>query len=366
MTELASTKTGLGVSANNSTSGFALDEVRLTLDGVGLSVDLTPNMIARIDEFINSGPEGDLQSTPYYKKPFRKCHTRHYRTGFRAFLNNVLAWEPTGASAFVCETGSKRPGTKNTRFSWNPSRCDSVDVAAIVFNDYLQIPSTCLNDSVVSSIHLAVDIPNARVDDQAFSYPKMRLTENKFSAGRTMYLGMQYGETRFVAYDKRDEIIKSNSKLGAFLGALKESVPHHDLLRIEAQLTPKTLSGYPMHISELIDLHNPFLKLRVHAIPNTLSRDEKLALYLARYEGLRRARHVAQFTSGEDKAFLRKLGKAGAPSWWKPEQIWEQQFPPLIDNFLTPFINPHWGKLVTGNNIDSPLVHHLAEGMTMP
>ena len=349
--------------------GANLDDVRLSIDGLSLNVDLPPEMVARIYKFVNEMSTYVPQGAAIYKNPFHRFYDRYYGTSFKAYLNNLMAWEPTGASAFVCQTGSKRPGSKNTRFSWNPSKCDSATIAGIIFDGYLNIPADCLIDSTVSSIHLAADIPKARVDDQAMSYPKMRVVENRFSSGRTMRLGIKSGKTGIVVYDKRDEIKASNSKLGTFLAELKEPVPTHDLLRIEVQLKPTSLlnPALPMGLMELITLPNPFSKLRVHAVPAHLNRDERLALTVARYEGLRRALYLAEFTPAEQKSFLRKLQKAGSPIWWKPEQLWEQQYPLLIDDLLTPFKHPHSGMAIPGTeNFDAALIQNAATEVTLP
>lgn len=195
-----------------------------------------------------------------------------------------------------------------------------------------------------------------RVDDQALSYPQMRLIENRFNSGRTMYLGGKSGATRIVAYDKRAEIHASNSKLGTYLEEFKEPVPLHELLRIETRLKPRQLldQASPLGLLELINMPNPFSKLRVHAVPKNLARAELLAITLARHEGLSRVLDLATFTPAEAKSFLRKLKKAGAPSWWRPEQMWEQQFPVLIHNFLMPLIGQHEDTVVPGNTFDPP------------
>jgi hypothetical protein len=363
LVDLSSANTFFEAGAANCKVTTTVEDVRLSIDAISLNVDLPPDMVARIDEFIK---EFTSQGASKYKTPFHRHFDRNYKTGFKAYLNDLLAWEPTGASTFVCQTGSKRPGSKNTRFAWNPSKCDSATVAGIIFNDYLDIPPTCLMVATVSSIHLAADIPNVRVDDQAISYPQMRRTENKFSSGRTMYLGVKSGKTRIVAYDKREEIKASNSRLGAYLAEIKEPVPPHDLLRIEAQLKPSSLLDHalPMQLPELIDLPNAFSKLKLHAVPSNLTREERLTLSLARYEGLKRAVHVAELTSAEKKAFIRKLQKAGSPIWWKSQQIWEQQFPLLIHEFLRAFIPMLCGTIAPSDKFDPALIHYVAEGMT--
>jgi hypothetical protein len=363
LVDLSSAKPFLEAGAAHCKISTTVEDVRLTIDAISLNVDLPAEMVARIDGFIN---QFTSQGASKYKNSFHRHYDRNYRTGFRAYLNDLLAWEPTGASTFVCQTGSKRPGSKNTRFAWNPSKCDSATVAGIIFNDYLDIPPTCMMGATVSGIHLAADIPNAEVDDQAFSYPQMRRSENKFSSGRTMYLGVKSGKTRIVAYDKREEIIAANGKLGTFLAGIKEPVPPHYLLRIEVQLKPSSIHDHAssMGLPELNDLPNPFAKLRLHAVPTNLTRDERLALTVARYEGLRRALHLANFTPAEEKSFLRKLKKAGMPNWWKPQHIWEKQFPPLVQEFLTPFTPTLCGTMVPGDKFDPPLIQHVAEGMT--
>lgn len=310
-------------------------EARLSIDSIYLTVDLPAEATERIHKFIAEIPKSS-KVIPQY--PFQARHSRHYEAGFRAYLNDLLVWEPSGGSAFVCETGPKRPSAKNTIFRWNPAKCDSLSIAALVFDNYLGLYPACLLDSTVSGIDLAVDIPGARVDDQAISYPKMQLVENRFSSGRTMYLGALSGRTRIVAYDKKAEIVSSNSKLGTYLAELKEPVPAHDLLRIEMRIRP---SPAPL-LSDLVGLANPFLKLRVHARPQDLTRLEDIAFMLARHEGLPRACALARFTGAERKAFWRKLAKAGSPGWWHPEAIWESQFPSLAAEFLGPFAPTPW------------------------
>jgi hypothetical protein len=235
----------------------------------------------------------------------------------------------------------------------------------MIFNGYLNISAVCLMGATVSSIHLAADIPNARVDDQAISYPKMRTVQNRFSNGHTQKLGVESGKTQIVVYDKKAEIIKSNGKLGMYLSEIKEKVPPHDLLRIEIKLTPTSLLDVdlPMGILELSELPNAFSKLRVHAVPTTLSRVERLVLTVARHEGMARALHVAEFDSADKKAFYRELKKAGAPAWWKPEELWEQKFPPLIDEFLKPFMP--LDATLPGNAFAPPQIPKVADELTL-
>src|ERR1700722_9339126 len=206
-----------------------VEDVRLSIDAISVNVDLPSTMKAKIEKFAYAIGTHVAEGSGKYKNPFHRFSDRFYTTSLKAYLNDLLAWEPTGASAFVCQTGSKRPGSKNTRFAWNPSKCDSVTVAGIVFDGYFNIPPTCLIDATISSIHLAADIPHAKVDAQAFSYPQMRHTKNEFSAGRTMYLGVKSGKTRIVAYDKRQEIKEANGKLGRNLAEIKEPGPIQDV-----------------------------------------------------------------------------------------------------------------------------------------
>jgi hypothetical protein len=351
----------------NCKTNTTVDDVRLSIDFISINVDLPPEMVALIEKFISDIAKNTSAGETKHTSPFHRYYDRYYRSNCKAYLNNILAWEPTGASAFICQTGSKRPDAKNTRFAWNPSKCDSVTVAGIIFDGYLNIPPSCLLDATVSCIHVAADVPKVRVDDQAISYPKMRRVENRFSGGRTMYLGVQSGHTRIVAYDKRNEIKSANAKLGNFLSEIKEPVPAHELLRLEVQVKPHSLVDFalPMTVSELGDLPNVFAKLKVHSVPANLERAERLAVMLARHEGLRRAVEVAEFSSAEEKAFFRKLAKAGPPSWWKPETIWTAQFPSLAQKFIAPFMTPLPGAIQITNLVVLPKAQQLAESMTI-
>jgi hypothetical protein len=313
----------LEIDAINCTATSTIDDISLSIDGIYLTLDLPSDATDRIHQFI-----AEAKKEPW--NGIQPRHSRFYEAGFRAYLNEVLNWEPSGASAFVCETGAKRPGAKNTAFRWNPSKCASMMVAGTVFHDYLGIPAAHLLDATVSGIDLALDIPHARVDGQAISYPKMTLTENRFSAGRTMYLGAKSGKTRIVIYDKKAEMVAANSKLGTHLGELKEPIPSHDLLRIEIRLKPSST----ILLKELEALSNPFQNVRVHSRPTNLTDLEDSRFDLARYEGLPRA--VSKFPPAAKKAFYRKLKKAGGPKWWVPEAAWSKQYPPLIDNFVLP------------------------------
>jgi hypothetical protein len=118
----------------------------------------------------------------------------------------------------------------------------------------------------------------------------------------------------------------------------------------------------PMRLPDLIDLPNVFSKLRVHAVPTNFSPIERLALTLARYEGLPRALHEAEFTSAEKKSFFRKLKKAGAPSWWESEKIWIKQYPPLVHEFLMPFTEPLSGATHLADSM-IPAKTQMAESM---
>jgi hypothetical protein len=303
-------------------------EIRLSIDGIYLTVDLPEQITDRILEFIHEIPETS-KSVPAF--PFHRWHRRDYTAGFKAYLNDLLAWSPVGAGEFVCETGAKREGAKNTRFRWNPAKCDSQTVAAIVFCDYLGVSPSCLLPATVSRIDVALDIPYVRVDDIAVSYPKMRLIENRFSGGRTMYLGARSGRTRVVVYDKAAEMQASNSKLGGFLADLHEAIPPHDLLRLEIrhQSAVKFMS--------LPDLPNLFMNLRVYDDLLDTAPLYRVTLALARYEGFPRAIQTAGFGESQQKAFLRRLKKAGQVPWWKPLDVWDQQYQPTITQFMTPF-----------------------------
>jgi hypothetical protein len=337
-------------------TGPIVDELRLSIDGIYLNVTLEENMVERIKLFVEKTLPA-LQSDNSSAGQPRRWHQRRYTHGFIAYLNDALKWEPIGATRFHCATGPKSAGYKNTHFNWNPAKCDSAFVAGIIFDGYLNIPPSVLLNSTVSRIHLALDVPKARIDDQAFSWPKMTEVENRYSKGRTMYLGARAGATRIVIYDKRAEIHKSNSKLGTFLAPLHELVPAHELMRVEIRLKPS------MPLVELVTLANPFATLAVQGRAADFTPLEDSRFDLALHEGFSRATSI--FNPAEKKAYTRKLKKAGGPSWWEPEPVWEQQFPLLVDAFLMTFISPLLGSIVPGNNLDSPLIHHLAEGMTM-
>jgi hypothetical protein len=259
---------------------------------------------------------------------------RNYQRGCRIFLNSALAYERTGASAFVCQVGAKRPGMRNTRFSWNPATVDSEDIAALVFgpNGLFNINSALLYGANISQLDLAVDVPGLRVDDVLPSYGKLRCTENRFgSGGRTLYLGARSGDTRVRIYDKRPEMIASNRKLGAYLAELHEPVPEHDLLRLEVSLRD---CG---QFDKLHEMNNPFLAMRVHMCPPELSQLELATVRLARYEGLATAFKAAKFSNAQKKALVRKLAKRGTPDWWRPKELWPQQFPALTGRLVGPF-----------------------------
>jgi hypothetical protein len=95
----------LQFNAINCTDGPTIDDVRLSIDAISLNVDLPSISIAHIEQFVHEISDG----TPKYKTSFHRFKDRFYMTGFRAYMNDQLAWEPTGASAFVCQTGSKPP-----------------------------------------------------------------------------------------------------------------------------------------------------------------------------------------------------------------------------------------------------------------
>lgn len=326
--------------AINFNHAIPINKIRLSIDAITLNINLPPEMIKKIQKFVDDIKKHVNDPSGKYKTPFHPYLRRFYTTGFRAFLNELLAYEPTLATAFTCLSGSNRPGSKNTLFHWNPGKCESAIVAGLIFNDYLDIPSSCLMHSTISSIHLAVDVPKVKIDELAFSYPKMQAVENQFSNGQTQYLGVKKGKTRVRVYDKRAQIIYLNGKIGMYLADIKEKVPADDLLRIEIELKPMSMLDHalPMGLMELYQLPNVMSKLRVHAMPPNLLRVERLALRLARYEGLVTAISAAQMNPAEKKTFLTKLKNCGTPSWWNPTEMWAQQFVPLIDKFLKPLI----------------------------
>jgi hypothetical protein len=349
----ASTCTGEGSKAIPT-----VDEITLSIDGIYLTVDLSDAVLKRILKFIDEipGPETP-KSIPAF--PFRKWHRRDYTTGFKAYLNNLLAWNSVGTGEFVCEIGPKAEGLKNTRFRWNPSKCDSSTVVALVFYDYLNVSPGCLLPATVSGIDIALDIPYVRVDHVALYYPKMRLIENKFSAGRTLYLGAQSGRTRVVAYDKAREIHYTNTKLGAYLAELHEKVPPHDLLRLEIQQTPGVV------LTSLPDLSNLFLNLRVYGDLPELCPLARAWLALARYEGFPRATEITSLTPSQEKKFRRQLDKADQLPWWSPNVLWGQQYPSVISKFLMPFLKcaPHSNLSDAGyltSSANPALIAHLA------
>ena len=338
-------------------TGPTVEEQRLSIDRIHINVDLAEDKVDRIRSFVDETLPQMKNDSSAAGHPHR-WYPRRYTHGFIAYLSDWLKWEPVGATRFYCATGPKCAGYKNTHMNWNPAKSDSAFVAGIILDEYLQIPTNSLIDSTVSRIDLALDVPEARIEDQSFSWPKMTEVENRYSKGRTMYLGARAGATRIIIYDKRAEIQKSNSQLGHFYEPLHEPVPAHDLMRIEIRL--KKLS---MSISELLTLSNPFTQLAVQVRPKNFSRLESSRFDLALHEGFSRATSI--FNSAEKKAYTRKLKKAGGPIWWKPEQVWDQQFPQLIDAFLSPFQGPHWGTIVPGNNLGPPLVHHVADEMAI-
>jgi hypothetical protein len=334
-------------------TGPTVEELRLSIDGIYLNVEFEDDIVDRIRSFVDKTLPTMKNDSHVAASPTR-WFQRRYTHGFLAYVRDLLKWEPVGATRFHCATGPTSAGYKNSHFHWNPSKSDSTFVAGIILDGYLNIPPHALFNSTVSRIDLALDVPKARIEHQAFSWPKMRQVQNWYSNGRTMCLGAMAGATLIEIYDKRAEIQKSNSRLGSFYAPFHEPVPAHALMRIEIRL--KKLS---IPLLELPTLTNPFTKLGVHIRPKDLSRLESSRFDLMLHEGLARATSI--FTPSERKAYARKLKKAGGPIWWKPEHLWAQQFPQLMDAFLSPFTSPHWGA----NNFDTPPVHHVEEGLTI-
>jgi hypothetical protein len=261
-------------------TGPTVDELPLSIDGIYLNVQLEENVVERIRCFVDKKLLKCDNSTA--GQP-RRWYTRRYTHGFYAYLSDSLKYEPIGTTKFHCATGPRVAGCKNTHLNWNPAKCDSYYVASIM-EDYLQIPAGDLLDATVSRIDLALDVPKARIDDQAFSWPKMQQVENRYSNGRTMYLGARAGATRLIIYDKKAEIHQTSKKMGSYLEHLHEPVPVHDLMRIEIRL--KKLS---MPLSELITLPNPFVKLAVQVRATDFTPLESSRYDLALHEDLARA-----------------------------------------------------------------------------
>ncbi len=60
---------------------------------------------------------------------------------------------------------------------------------------------------------------------------------------------------------------------------------------------------------------------------------------------------------------LDPTGTYVVPSWWTPEEIWEQKFPPLIDEFLKPFMP--LDTPLPGNGFDPPPIQKIANELTL-
>jgi hypothetical protein len=106
-------------------------------------------------------------------------------------------------------------------------------------------------------------------------------------------------------------------------------------------MKPRLSNGKVGHfpLSKLHELPNLFQKMRIHDLPSSLDRFEYVVLSLAKHEGLATARVKSKMSEAEWKAMIRKLDKAGSPEWWQAKQIWNQQFPPLAQELMEPFIS---------------------------
>ena len=86
---------------------------RLLIDHVLFhTIDLHDSHVAKIKAFI-----GEIAKTVSGGKPAPFHSMRggwNYEAGFRAYLNELLAYEKTGATAITCQTGAKRSKTENS------------------------------------------------------------------------------------------------------------------------------------------------------------------------------------------------------------------------------------------------------------
>lgn len=285
--------------------------------------------LARVDHFIDEiSAEKCSMVTPY--RPMKR--DRNYHRGFRAYLNHCLAWEATGSTAFVCQIHARKPGVPNARFSWNPSKVSALDIAVFVFGDYLSLAPAVLRNAWVSGLHLAIDVPGVHVDEVAASYARLRVNRNMFGAdGSTRYLGAASGRTSVCIYDKRSEIVASNKRLGTYPSQLSEAVPEHPLSRFEVRLQGV---GY---LRDLHNISNPFGKLRVHMVSDDLTQLERLVVRLCRYEGLNPTLKCAGFSPSQRRTLMRKMARTGTPIWWRPRELWAEQFPAEVKDLTTPF-----------------------------
>jgi len=272
------------------------------LDKLALTFDVEPEIRKQVKSYLLNR----LHESGVYQ-----VHAK----GYELSLNIPLGY---GVKLFI-QVGNQIPDRPYGRFEFNPSKVIEEDTLPC-----LESELTCLCDSTyeewmsvhhVSRVDVAIDLEHVNINDLLITAPNYVRTGMWCSKGgrtETLYLGSEQSPGRFIAYNKRAELLKHGHKdIG------------HDLTRLEFRLRKTGLT-----VSGLLSIPNPFQDVRIYSLRACEKLGEKscdlewwsMFYDSSAYRGL----HAALLKLPPQKrSKVKKAMEAGLLKCWKPWNIWK-------------------------------------------
>lgn len=269
--------------------------------------------------------------TEYVKEePKARFNSRLYTVGIRLPGAEAYQYDTSNQTSITLEVGPK--GKNSTQFQcrleYNPAKVPPSYILTMLQDIFDIDYMSHVMAGRVTRLDLAVDI-SVPLDELLFDAKKFSTTENKYSSGRTLYIGGIVSPLMFRIYDKGAEIKTKNKN--ADNPTLHELVPTSAITRVELVVKPKA------GIETLLSLANPFMKLRIFHVgelKKIQANDvKKMFLLNAQHVGVYPARmHLSQTGLKEIDSFL-----SSAPvAWWQPDHLWKEHYPNALNPILFP------------------------------
>jgi hypothetical protein len=262
-----------------------------------------------------------MKATAGYKR-----HLPAYRWNVMIPLHPNFHQKPPKAagSHLLLSAAPIDDGIRFGRIEFNPTKVSAQDVWDTLLVSFGIDPEWVLAGDV-TRCDLCTDIGGVAVDELVYFYPKFSVGETRVSSGKTLYIGEKSSNRRIAIYDKRAQLIATNTTLPA---AFKFNVPTEDVTRIEFRLKKLTL-----HLSALSKLSNPFGKLQIAAYLPSQAQDAITRLFvLASHaygvNAILYADWLKQHSPSLKEALL-----SSAVNWWNPTTVWES-FPKAVDALM--------------------------------
>lgn len=210
-----------------------------------------------------------------------------------------------------------RYGYSQKRFrSWitfNPSKMSDqsfFELSCHLNNLFHHGWSSLLSRASLNRIDVAIDFEGVSYGNHFYVDSKLRKGFPDYMKKGTTYAGKKKSTREICAYDKRKELLdKQKIEIG------------HELLRIEARVCYP--SKYRLH--DLCEIKNPFDSLMVaDRFLATHLKYTPMKVLLARMDAGVSSNQAYWENSVEKRKILSGQLKMVSPSWWLPNEIWNQ------------------------------------------